>query len=295
MIINIIAARSLNNVIATDNRVPWLIPENQSQFEKLTAHNVVIMGRKTYESIGHPLKNRTSIVVSKTMSSNGKRYDDAATLFTAGSLEEALKIAEEMENVEVFIVGGGMLYEQTLHLADRIYVTDVDMTVRESGTTIYFPEFTKEEFALYDEIPSDELVDDSVAHYTCRTWIRKESLHKFGPVITGWRDTGKPDDERKHFSGYVTINGEIMGNICLSMYPDYRDMWKTIYWAVKAHDGFPGLKGQTDLFLPYLTFEETKEIAGILFIDQLKQRREKQISYVKAIDNIGTTYGIRPA
>ena len=86
--IGLIAARSKNNVIGKDGKIPWRIRGEQKQFKELTTGNVVIMGRKSYEEIGHPLPNRMNIIVSGTLNLSGPN------IATARSLEEALRMAE---------------------------------------------------------------------------------------------------------------------------------------------------------------------------------------------------------
>lgn len=294
MIISIIAARSINHVIGIEGQIPWNIPGEQKQFKNLTTHNAVIMGRKTYESIGHPLKNRINIVVSGKHHYGGK-WDsrEQTTLITVKSLDEALETVNEMENVEVFIAGGGTLYEQALPVADRLYMTDVDinipidLTTVENRTAVFFPEFDEDEFVKTKVEASSSI--ESI-RYTRRTWIRRKSLSKFGPVITGWHDASdKKHSERERVSGFITIDDEKVGNICLSMDP-MSENYKTIWWSLNRHNNLPGIKGQSTLYLPEHSFEDVKEIAGILLADQLKIRRQKQVLYMKAIDRISEKY-----
>ncbi len=97
--IGLIAARSKNNVIGKDGKIPWRIRGEQKQFKELTTGNVVIMGRKSYEEIGHPLPNRMNIIVSGTLNLSGPN------IATARSLEEALRLTEvdlEVPDGDVF-------------------------------------------------------------------------------------------------------------------------------------------------------------------------------------------------
>lgn len=135
--IAIITARSKNNVIGKKGKIPWKIEGEQSQFRELTTGNVVLMGRKTYEEIGHPLPNRKTIVVSNTCNYEG----DGLT--TVRSLKEALELSAGQK---VFIAGGYGLYKEALPYVDLMYITEVD-TVIENGDT-FFPDFDEGQFTV---------------------------------------------------------------------------------------------------------------------------------------------------
>ena len=128
----IIAAVSRNGVIGSNGRIPWKIPGEQKLFRQLTTGNVVVMGRRTYEEIGRPLPDRLNIVVSSTRNFSGEN------LVTATNLSDAIRLAGEKD---IFISGGRQLYKEALSLADRLYITEVDLTVE--GDT-FFPEFDPE-------------------------------------------------------------------------------------------------------------------------------------------------------
>lgn len=133
--ISIIVAVAKDGAIGKGGKMPWKIPGEQKQFKELTTGHVVIMGRRSYEEIGHPLPNRKNIVVSKTKVFSGEN------LITAKSLEEALSLAGEEE---IFIAGGAELFQKALPLADRIYITYVDLEVPDADR--FFPEFRNEEY-----------------------------------------------------------------------------------------------------------------------------------------------------
>ncbi len=133
--ISIIVAVAKDGAIGKGGKMPWKIPGEQRQFKNLTTGHVVIMGRTSYEEIGHPLPNRKNIVVSKTKVFSGEN------LLTAKSLEEALSLAGEEE---IFIAGGAALFQKALPLADRIYITYVDLEVPDADR--FFPDFPKEEY-----------------------------------------------------------------------------------------------------------------------------------------------------
>ena len=127
MKLSLIVAIAQNGCIGIDNKLPWYLPEDLKYFRRLTTGNIVIMGRKTYESIGKPLPNRQNIVISRNT-------DFAAEgIKTVTSIEQALDVANSMADIsdieEAFIMGGAQIYEQSLPLAQRLYITEVKKTV----------------------------------------------------------------------------------------------------------------------------------------------------------------------
>ena len=132
MIISLIAAVAENGTIGRDGEIPWHLPEDFKLFKRITMGHHLIMGRKTFESIGTPLPGRTSIVLTRDASYKAEGCQVAV------SLPEALEIARKAGDDEVFIIGGAGVYAQTLPLADRFYLSRVHANVR--GDTV-FPEF----------------------------------------------------------------------------------------------------------------------------------------------------------
>ena len=132
--VSIIVAYSKNRVIGYKGKIPWKIKGEQLWFKELTLNHTVIMGRKTYESIGKPLENRLNIIVSSTL------FFDEENLKTARSLNEAISLAN---SEEVFIIGGQQLYEEAITIADTLYITEIDIEVE--GDT-YFPEFDENNY-----------------------------------------------------------------------------------------------------------------------------------------------------
>ena len=132
--IALIVAKSKNNVIGKEGTIPWNIKGEQKQFKELTTNNTIIMGRKTYEDIGHPLPNRLNIVVSRTTNYEGDN------LITVDSLENALKLSTD----KAYVIGGYSLFKEALDLVDRMYITEVDMNV--DNGDVFFPEFNEEDF-----------------------------------------------------------------------------------------------------------------------------------------------------
>ncbi len=125
--ISIIVAMAKNRVIGKDNDMPWHLPADLQHFRKMTTEKPIIMGRKTYESIGRPLPKRHNIIVSRNADYEVEGCD------VVGSLEEAVACAGEVE--EVMIIGGGFLYEQTINRADKLYLTFIDLEVE--GDTLF--------------------------------------------------------------------------------------------------------------------------------------------------------------
>ncbi len=120
-ILTLLVARSRNGVIGADNQLPWHLPEDLRRFRALTMGQPIIMGRKTWDSIGRPLPGRRSIVVTR---SPEWRVEGAEV---ANSIGDALALCAGVERA--FIVGGGELYAATLHLATHIELTEVDLEV----------------------------------------------------------------------------------------------------------------------------------------------------------------------
>ncbi len=137
--IALIAAVSRNNVIGNKGCIPWKIKGEQKRFKELTVGKTIVMGKRSFQEIGKPLADRKTILVSKTIS-----YEDE-NCKTADSLEEALKLAG---NTDVFIAGGEQLYREALPLADKLYITRVDIEVQ--GDT-FFPEFSEKDFVKVSE------------------------------------------------------------------------------------------------------------------------------------------------
>ena len=133
--ISIIVAVAKGGAIGKEGKMPWKIPGEQRQFKDLTTGHVVIMGRTSYEEIGHPLPERTNIVVSKTKAFSGEN------LYTVKSLQEAIDRAGQEE---IFIAGGAELFQEALPLANKIYMTYVDMEVPDADR--FFPIFHEEEY-----------------------------------------------------------------------------------------------------------------------------------------------------
>ncbi|MDR3188541.1 MAG: dihydrofolate reductase [Prevotellaceae bacterium] len=134
--ISIIVAVADNGVIGNANRLPWHIPEDLRRFRQLTTGHTVIMGRKTFESIGKPLPNRKNVVISRTMPVGGAGHP-----VVVRSLADALQAAQG--DNEAFIIGGDSVYRQAMPLAQRLYLTRVH-TLADGDT--FFPEVSEKDW-----------------------------------------------------------------------------------------------------------------------------------------------------
>ncbi len=143
MTVSAIVAVAKNNVMGRDNDIPWYLPADLKYFKKTTLNRHIIMGRKTFQSIGRPLPKRTNIVVTR------QPYFIATGIITAHSVDQALEMAYDNGEEEVFIIGGAQIYEATMQYWDRLYLTQVDLTV--DGDT-FFPEV---DFSEWKQIIND--------------------------------------------------------------------------------------------------------------------------------------------
>lgn len=158
----LVVAASENNVIGKDNKLLWRLPNDMAFFKNVTWGMPVIMGRKTYESLGGPLKGRTNIVITR------RDQSDDGVMFT-DSLAGAIKIAEATDARECYVIGGGEIYRQAMDIADVIYMTRVHTSLE--GDT-YFPEIDANVWKLTYSMPFD--ADEKHAYsYTFETWQRK--------------------------------------------------------------------------------------------------------------------------
>ena len=138
--ISIIAAIGKNNELGKANKLLWDLPADMKYFREKTAGRTVIMGRKTFESIGYPLPKRRNIVITR-----GPNYDKDG-IETTSSLENALKLFPKKEkgskgkDEEIFIIGGAEVYKQAIDIVDKLYITHVDEMFTDADT--YFPEIT---------------------------------------------------------------------------------------------------------------------------------------------------------
>jgi len=145
--ISIIAAiTEKNSGIGKDNKLLWHIPEDLKRFKEITTGHAVIMGEKTFESLGKPLSNRTNIVISDNPNYNPQN------VIIVGSIGESLEKAKKIEKEEIFICGGGSIYRQFMPLADKLYLTVVEGNF-EADT--FFPDYSDFKKVVKEEKGSD--------------------------------------------------------------------------------------------------------------------------------------------
>jgi len=142
MIISLIAAMDKEMGIGKEGKLPWRLGADLKRFKETTMGHHMIMGRKTYESIGRVLPGRISIVLTRQ---NLSLKDEP---LIARSLDEALELARQNGEEEVFIIGGGQIFSQALKFADRLYLTQVDTN---AGCDIFFPDFNLDDWVVIEK------------------------------------------------------------------------------------------------------------------------------------------------
>ncbi len=157
MKLSLIVAMAENRTIGINKKMPWHLSADLKKFKKITMGHPIIMGRKTFESIGRPLPGRKNIIISR----NPSYQQNGCVVFN--DLETAIKSCSEEE--EVFVIGGATLYESILEVSDRLYVTEINKSF--AGDT-WFPEFDKKQWLESDreDINTDPSVNFSYSFVT---------------------------------------------------------------------------------------------------------------------------------
>jgi len=161
MVISIIVAIGNNRVVGINNSLPWKLPADMEHFKQLTMGKPVIMGQKTFESIGKPLPGRTNIILTRD---KNFKPEGCTVVY---SIEEALAAAKNFE--EVMIAGGVSIYAQFLPLADRMYLTLVE---GDFAGDAYFPEFDYNDWSETDRV-SHSADEKNIHKYTFITLQKK--------------------------------------------------------------------------------------------------------------------------
>ena len=146
--ITVIAAIATNNAIGKDNDLIWHLPADLKRFKKVTTGHYILMGRNTYESIGKPLPNRTTIIITRN-----KNYFKEGCLI-ANSLEQAIEMSKEEANV--FIIGGAQIYKETI-AKDLAQQLDITMVHKDFEADVYFPEI---DFKIWKEVARENFKAD---------------------------------------------------------------------------------------------------------------------------------------
>jgi len=162
MLISLVVAASTNNVIGKNSRLLWHLPNDLKYFKNTTWAMPVVMGRKTFEAVGKPLNGRTNIVITRNNDWN------VPGITKVGDVEGAKQAAATTDAKEMYIIGGGEIYDQTLPLADKIYLTRVH-TILEGDT--FFPTIETTNWKLVSNIdfPTDE---KHAFSYSFQVWQR---------------------------------------------------------------------------------------------------------------------------
>ena len=161
--LSLIVAASTNNAIGKNNQLLWNLPNDMKFFKDKTWGMTIIMGRKTFEALNKILPGRTNIVITKQLDWK------AENAWVAKDIDDAVKQAESTNCKEIFIIGGGEIYKQSMDIADRIYMTRVHAILE--GDT-YFPEIDKSQWEL--KTNTDFQPDEKHAYaYSFQTWDKK--------------------------------------------------------------------------------------------------------------------------
>jgi dihydrofolate reductase len=161
--ITLIVAADLNHAIGKGGKLPWHLPQDLRFFKNTTWAMPVIMGRKTFDSMGKPLPGRTNIVITRNVD-----WNHVGVLKSDG-IESAITIAQSLHVNEIFIIGGGTIYEAALPFANRVYVTRVKTSLNDADT--WFPELSPEDWQLIWERPFS--ADEKHAFdYSFQCWER---------------------------------------------------------------------------------------------------------------------------
>ncbi len=163
MQISLIVAASSNNAIGRANQLLWHLPNDMKFFKNTTWGMPVVMGRKTFESMGKALNGRTNIVITR------QKDWQAEGVKVVDSLEAALVVAADADAKEIFVVGGGEIYSQAMSLCHRIYMTRVNTTIE--GDT-FFPEIRSTDWELLSELPF-QADGKHPFSYSFQVWERK--------------------------------------------------------------------------------------------------------------------------
>ena len=166
IVISHVVALSNNNVIGVNNDLPWNLKKDLAHFKNYTTNKIILMGRKTYESIGRPLPNRINFVVSNTL-----KNIEGARVFksTEEALSKAKNLCDEADYKEIVIIGGGYLFRETLEITNKLVLTRVNCDI---DGDVYYPEIDLEN---WKEISSEVYKKDSDNEYDFKVLVLEKS------------------------------------------------------------------------------------------------------------------------
>jgi dihydrofolate reductase len=141
--ISLVVAMGLNREIGINNQIPWKLSEDLKNFKKTTMGHHILMGRKTFESIGKPLPGRTNIILTRNLN-----YQ-VPDCITVTSLDEAIKLAKNKGETELMVIGGAEIYKEALARANRIYLSKIEFKGKADA---YFPEFNEKDWKVMSEV-----------------------------------------------------------------------------------------------------------------------------------------------
>lgn len=211
-----IVAMSINGVIGKDNKLPWSCKEDMKRFKELTTDNVVVMGRKTHESIGKILPNRINIVVTSTVNIITSKSED---IHFCPDISSALLLADSF-NKKIFIIGGDTLYKQTIPLWDLLYLTIINKII-ENGD-VHFLE--RRDWISYINLEhNDEYLqfiknviinndEDYLNNKLINTTEIKDRRKDKTSLILKLKDFYLPEDNSYLFQTLEVIKGEVIEN-----------------------------------------------------------------------------------
>jgi dihydrofolate reductase len=167
MNVSAIVACSKNRAIGRDNQIPWYLPADLRYFKQVTSGHAILMGRKTYESIGRPLPKRSNIVITRQ-----KNYQlEGCNVYH--SLLEGVEAAKKMGEEELFIIGGGEIYRQALPICHKIYYTEVDLEIADA--TVFFPALQEKDWKLISA-EAHQKDEKNPYHYTFKVYERTQQV-----------------------------------------------------------------------------------------------------------------------
>lgn len=144
----IISAVALNNVIGMKSKIPWIDKKEINYFKETTQNSIVMMGRKTYDSIGKILPKRKNFVIT----TNKVIKSESEDLYFFNSICESISYGEKLGIPTMFIIGGSEIYEQTINIADEIFISRMPFTICGDKS---FPEISESDWRLYESIDMD--------------------------------------------------------------------------------------------------------------------------------------------